>query len=65
MADRVTRRATDGAWLRRQRERLGMTQVELAAALGLTANTIARMERDEMRVLPRTRLAVGAVKPKP
>lgn len=41
---------SDGADLRLRRESLGLTQAELAAALGTTANTIARWERGELRI---------------
>lgn len=53
----------DGAWLRRTRERLGMTQAELAARLGLHSDTVSRMERavPGYPVTPRTRLAVEAL----
>jgi transcriptional regulator with XRE-family HTH domain len=36
-----------GAALRNRRKALGMTQRELAQALGVTSNTVARYERDE------------------
>lgn len=36
-----------GAALRKQRMALGMTQAELAKALGVASNTVARYERDE------------------
>jgi transcriptional regulator with XRE-family HTH domain len=36
-----------GAELRKRRKALGMTQVELARALGVDPNTVARYERDE------------------
>ena len=39
-----------GAALRKQRKILGMTQVELAHALGVTGNTIARWERNEVNM---------------
>ena len=39
-----------GAALRKQRKTLGMTQLELGKALGLTGNTVARYERDEVRI---------------
>ena len=35
--------------LRALRERLGLTQAELAKQIGTTRNTIARWERDKMR----------------
>ena len=37
----------NGAALRKRRKVLGMTQVELAHALGVAPNTVARYERDE------------------
>jgi transcriptional regulator with XRE-family HTH domain/uncharacterized protein YuzE len=39
-----------GALLRLWRERLGMTQEQLATALDVGKNTIARWERDELRI---------------
>ena len=36
-----------GTALRKQRMVLGMTQAELAKALGVASNTVARYERDE------------------
>jgi transcriptional regulator with XRE-family HTH domain len=39
-----------GAKLRMHRKALGMTQVELARALGVDPNTVARYERNEMRI---------------
>lgn len=54
-------RQSDGTWLRTQRAALGLTQVELAAALGLSSTHVAQMERGERRVLARTRLAVEAL----
>ena len=36
-----------GAALRERRMVLGMTQAELAKALGVASNTVARYERDE------------------
>ena len=40
----------DGNQLRALREQLGWTQVQMAEQLGVTANTIARWERDEMAI---------------
>jgi transcriptional regulator with XRE-family HTH domain len=39
-----------GAQLRWRRKRLDWTQTEMAKAVGVTRNTIARWERDEMRI---------------
>jgi transcriptional regulator with XRE-family HTH domain len=39
-----------GAQLRWRRKRLDWTQAEMAKAVGVTRNTIARWERDEMRI---------------
>jgi len=39
-----------GAELRAIRKRLGKTQAQLADAVGVATNTIARYERDEMRI---------------
>jgi transcriptional regulator with XRE-family HTH domain len=44
------RDALAGEELRAWRTLLGMTQRELAAALGVTPNTVARWERGELRV---------------
>ena len=42
----------EGNELRLLRNRLGLTQVELAQAVDVTANTLARWERGELRVSP-------------
>jgi transcriptional regulator with XRE-family HTH domain len=39
-----------GAQLKWRRKRLDWTQSEMAKAVGVTRNTIARWERDEMRI---------------
>jgi transcriptional regulator with XRE-family HTH domain len=39
-----------GAQLRTERQRLGLSQAKLADALGVTANTVARWERVEMKI---------------
>jgi transcriptional regulator with XRE-family HTH domain len=48
----------EGAELRKARERLKMTQSELAEAIGMQRNSIARMERGERPVLKHTELSV-------
>ena len=40
----------NGKELRRIRKRLDWTQVQLAEAVGLSANSIARQERDEIGI---------------
>lgn len=47
-----------GKELKRARESLDMTQAELAEALELHKNTVARAERDELPILKTTELAV-------
>ena len=39
-----------GSELRRIRTRLGLTQAAMAARLGVSGNTVARWERDEVRI---------------
>ena len=39
-----------GDEMRRIRKKLGLTQVEFGALVGLAPNTIARQERDEIRI---------------
>jgi putative transcriptional regulator len=39
-----------GADVRKIRERLGLTQEQLAARVGVHKNTVARWERDELSV---------------
>jgi acetyl-CoA acetyltransferase len=45
-------RPMPGATMRRLRRRLGWTQVQLAVALGVHANSVARWERDEVPIRP-------------
>ena len=40
----------NGEELKSIRKRLGMTQVELSKLVGVTSNTIARWERDEVSI---------------
>lgn len=54
-----------GKDLRRIRKRLGLTQVQLAERIGVTANTIARQERGEVRISePEARLLLLLAKGK-
>ena len=46
------------AELRSARKRLGMTQAELAEALGMQRNSVARMENGRQPVMRTTELAV-------
>jgi transcriptional regulator with XRE-family HTH domain len=39
-----------GEVFRQRRKALNMTQVELAQALGVSSNTVARYERNEIRI---------------
>lgn len=41
-----------GAEIRELRKALGYTQAKLAEEVGVTANTVARYERDELRPSP-------------
>ena len=44
--------------LKRVRVAMSLTQAELAERLGMTATSIARMERGEQKIMPVTVLAV-------
>lgn len=55
----------DGTELRERRRTLGLTQSELAAALTVSTNTIARWERDEMGMPGMIDLALKALESKP
>jgi len=46
------------AGFRQARKKLGMTQAELADAIGMQRNSIARIERDVQPVMRTTELAV-------
>ena len=53
----------NGVRLRTERQRLGLSQARLADALGVTANTVARWERGEMRIaLPQVEAAIRDLK---
>jgi transcriptional regulator with XRE-family HTH domain len=43
-----------GTELRLLRTAIGLTQVQLADAIGMHPNTVARMERDELLITRRT-----------
>ena len=47
-----------GKELRRLRKRLGMIQAELAQAIGMQNNSVARMEREERPIMKTTEMAV-------
>jgi len=47
-----------GQELRRIRGAMGLTQRELAAKLGMTSTSVARMERGEQKIMTVTTLAV-------
>jgi transcriptional regulator with XRE-family HTH domain len=47
-----------GAEVKRARKRLRMSQAELAEAIGMQRNSIARMERDAQPVMRTTELAL-------
>lgn len=50
-----------GSELRTYRLRLKLTQAELADKLGVTSNTVARWERDEMAIPPYLPLALKSL----
>ncbi len=49
----------NGAELRRIRRRLEMSQAQLAAAVGVDSNTVARWERDEIQIGATAEILVG------
>lgn len=50
-----------GSELRKRRDRLGFSQAKLGAALGVSGNTVARWERDEMSIPPFLPLALETI----
>jgi transcriptional regulator with XRE-family HTH domain len=53
-----------GKLLRNRRKQLGLTQAELAAALGVAPNTVARYERDESGIPEPVARLVMLIQPK-
>ena len=54
-------RVMDGTELRALREKVGMTQEQLAKELGVAANTVARWERGERTIPPHLPLALKTI----
>ncbi len=53
-----------GQQLRARRQAAGLTQVELSERLGVTSNTVARWERNEVRITPPMAMLIDLVLPK-
>lgn len=51
----------NGKNLKAKRNELDFTQEQLATELGVTANTVARWERDEMKIPPFLHLALKTI----
>lgn len=51
----------NGEKLRKVRDDLQLTQAQLAEKLGVSANTVARWERDEMAIPPYLELALKQI----
>ncbi len=52
----------NGKELKEKRNNLALTQEQLANELNVTGNTVARWERDEMKIPPFLHLAMETVK---
>ena len=57
----MTGQQLTGAQLKWRRKRLDWTQTEMAKAVGVTRNTIARWERDEMRITTAMSILIDTV----
>lgn len=51
----------NGKELKEKRSKLKLTQEQLANELQVTANTVARWERDEMKIPPFLHLAIETI----
>ena len=51
----------NGKELKAKRNNLGLTQEQLAGELNITGNTVARWERDEMKIPPFLHLAIETI----
>ena len=54
----------NGNELREKRKELGITQEQLAKELSVASNTIARWEREEMKIPPYLHLAIETIEQK-
>jgi transcriptional regulator with XRE-family HTH domain len=54
----------NGEALRKRRKELGLTQIELANAIGVAPNTVARYERDESGIPEPVARLVMLIQPK-
>jgi len=54
----------NGKELKEKRNNLALTQEQLASELNITGNTVARWERDEMKIPPFLHLAMETIENK-